>query len=59
MGRRLLFVVLHGLLFAVVSLVLEIAALGKQALAVVAGRLSCHVACGIFSGQGSNLCPLH
>ena len=26
---------------------------------VVAHRLSCSVACGIFPGQGLNLCPLH
>ena len=26
---------------------------------VVAHGLSCSVACGIFSDQGSNLCPLH
>ena len=32
------------------------AALG---LVVVAHGLSCPVACGIFSDQGLNLCPLH
>ena len=26
---------------------------------IVAHRLSCSAACGIFLGQGSNLCPLH
>ena len=26
---------------------------------VMAHRLSCPVACGIFPGQGPNLCPLH
>ena len=33
--------------------------LGMQASVVVALRLSCPVACGIFPDQGSNLCPLH
>ena len=34
-------------------------ALGTRASVVVARGLSCSVACGIFPGQGSNLCPLH
>ena len=34
-------------------------ALGTQASVVVALRLSCSMARGIFSDQGSNLCPLH
>ena len=34
-------------------------ALGAQASVVVACRLSCPVACGIFPGQGSNSYPLH
>ena len=37
----------------------EAQALEAQASAAVAHRLSCSVACGIFLGQGSNLCPLH
>ena len=34
-------------------------ALGARASVVVAFRLSCPAACGIFPGQGLNLCPLH
>ena len=34
-------------------------ALGTQASVVAAHRLSYSVACGIFLGQRSNLCPLH
>ena len=34
-------------------------ALGAQASVVVACRLSCPVACGIFPDQGSNSYPLH
>ena len=34
-------------------------ALGTWASVVVARRLSCSVACGIFPDQGSNPCPLH
>ena len=34
-------------------------ALGAQASVVVAHRLSCSIACGIFLEQGLNLCPLH
>ena len=32
---------------------------GVRASVVVAHRVSCSKACGIFSDQGSNLCPLH
>ena len=32
---------------------------GTQASAVMALRLSCPTACGIFLDQGWNLCPLH
>ena len=32
---------------------------GAQTSVVVAHRLSCSVACGIFPDQGSNPCPLH
>ena len=31
----------------------------RRAGSVVAHRLSCSVACGIFPDQGLNLCPLH
>ena len=41
------------LLIAVAFLVAE------RRLIVVVPRFSCHTACGIFSDQGSNLCPLH
>ena len=34
-------------------------ALGAQASVVVAHRLSCSAACGIFPDQGLNPCPLH
>ena len=34
-------------------------ALGARASVVVAFRLSCPTACGIFPDQGLNLCPLH
>ena len=55
-----------GLLIVVASLVGEpgLQARGLQqlwhvGLVVVAHRLSCSVACGIFPDQGSNPCPLH
>ena len=32
---------------------------GRTGSVVVAHRLSCSAACGIFLDQGSNLCPLH
>ena len=61
----LLFVAVHGLLFAVASLVAEheLQACGFQQLwhtgsVVVACGLSCSTACGIFLDQGQNLCPL-
>ena len=44
--RGLLFIVVHGLLIAVASLVAE-------------HGLSCSTACGIFPDQGLNPCPLH
>ena len=51
-------VVVHG--FPVVaSLTAEHSLSGMQALVVVAHRLSCLVARGIFLDQWSNLCPLH
>ena len=34
-------------------------AVGARASVVVAHRLSCSAACGIFLDQSSNLCPLH
>ena len=34
-------------------------ALGAGASVVVANRLSCPTACGIFPDQGLNRCPLH
>ena len=43
-----------GLLTALASLVAEHGLQGAQGSVVVAHRLS-----GIFSDQGSNLCPLH
>ena len=69
-SRDFSLVVVHGLLFAVVSLVVKhdlqgirtsvVAALKLQStgLVVVAHRLICSVACGIFLDQGSNLCSI-
>ena len=48
----------HGLLTTVPSLVKH-RLQGVQASAVMALRLSCPMACGIFLDQGLNLCPLH
>ena len=62
----ILFIVVHGFLIAVASLVAEnrLQACGLQQLqpmgsVVVALGLSCSIACGIFLDQGSNLCALH
>ena len=52
-------VVVCGLLTAVTSLVSEHRLWGTWASVVVAYRLSCPMARGIFPDQGSNLCPLH
>ena len=64
--QGLLFVAVHGLLITVASLVAEhgLQVRGFQQLwhvgsVVVAHRLCCSVACGIFPDQGSNQCPLH
>ena len=46
----------HGAPTAVASLVVE---LRLQASVVLAHRLSCSEACGVFLDQRSNLCPLH
>ena len=51
-------VAVHGLLIAVASLSRS-RALGVRASAVVAHRLSCSAACGVFPDQGLNPCPLH
>ena len=48
-----------GLFIVVPSLVAEHRLQGMWALVVVAHWLSCSKACGIFSDQGWNLCPLH
>jgi len=56
----LLFVAVLGLLLAVASLVAEHGLyLGLAGSVVVAHRLSCPVARGVFLLQGLNLCPLH
>ena len=68
-------VAVHGLLIAVASLVVcgaqasvvvahGLVSCGLRVLehglsSCVAHRLSCSTVCGIFPGQGSNLCPLH
>ena len=51
-------VVVHGLLTAVASLV-EHRLWGVGASVIVAHGLSCPLACGILSDEGSNPCPLH
>ena len=48
-----------GLLIVVGSLGAEQVLCGAWASVVVAHRLSCPVACGIFLDQGWNLYPLH
>ena len=47
-----------GALVLVASLVGEQRLWGAQASVVVAHRLCCPTACGIFPDQGSNPCPL-
>ena len=56
--QRLLLVAVHRLLIAVASPVAE-HGLQSAGSVVLAHGLSCSAACGIFSDQGSNLCPLH
>ena len=51
-------VVMHGLLIEVASFVAEHGLQGTRASAVVAHRLSCSTAYGIFPDQGSNRRPL-
>ena len=46
------------LLIAVASLVVEYGLWSTDSV-IVAHKLSCPVACGIFLEQGLNLCPLH
>ena len=52
-------VVMHRLLITGTSLVVTWGLKGTQASVVVALRLSCPMACGIFWEQESNLGPLH
>ena len=56
--RELLFVAVRRLLIVVASLAAE-HGLQSTGSVVVAHRLSCSTACGIFLDQGSNPCPLH
>ena len=58
-GDGVLFVVVHRLLIAVVSLDTEHRLQGTQASVVAASRLNCSTVCGIFPDQGLNQCPLH
>ena len=51
--------VVRRLLIVVTSLVAEHGLLGLWAAVVVAHRLSCSAACGIFLDQRLNSCPLH
>ena len=50
-------IAVHVLLIGVVSL--EHGLQSMQASVVVTHGLSCSMACGIFTDQGSNSCPLH
>lgn len=52
-------VVVLGLLIVVAPFVVECRLKDAPASAVASHRLSCHEACGIFSDQELNLCPLH
>ena len=52
-------VAVHGLLIAVPSLGVERGLQGARASVLVAHRLSCPTACGIFPDQGSHPCPVH
>ena len=54
---RFFLVVAHGLLITVASLMEH--RFWSLCLVVVAHRLSCSSACGIFLDQGLNPCPLH
>ena len=49
----------HGLLITVTSLVAEFGLQGMQAQYLWHLGLSCSVACGVFTDQGLNFCPLH
>ena len=51
--------VVRGFLTVVAPLALEHRLSGEQASIVVAHKLSCSEACGIFLDWGSNPCPLH
>ena len=53
----LLFIVVHGPLITVASLVVETGS-RLTGSAVAAARLSCSAACEIFRHQGSNSCSL-
>ena len=46
-------------LVAACGLLIAVASLVQHRLTVVAHRLSCSEACGIFLGQGLNQCLLH
>ena len=52
-------VVVHGLLITVASLVVERLLLGAWTSIILAHRLHCSEACGIFLDRGWNPCPLH
>ena len=52
-------VVVHRLLTAEATLVVEHGLYSTQASVVTMCGLSCPAACGIFMDQGSNLCPMH
>ena len=55
----LLIIVVHGRLIAVASLTVEHGLSGASASVLVAYRLSCSEAYGIFPDQGSDSCSLH
>ena len=65
-SRTYSLVVVHGLLFAVASLVAEyrlwvcrLQCLQHMGSVAVAHGLICPITCGVFPDQGSNPCPLH
>ena len=54
-----LFIAVHGLFLAVVSLVAEHRLWGARELSSSVRGLCCPESCGILLEQASNLCPLH
>ena len=59
LSRGYSLVVVHGLLIVVASPVAEHRLLGAWTSVIMAHRLCCSEACGIFRDWGWNPCPLH